>query len=63
MGPILAIFLAALGATLDGDALSWSIAGTPPAGVGGLLSRQGHGISGSHNSMLGKVTPLLHDVR
>lgn len=49
MGPLLAIFLSVLGAVLDGDGTAWSIGGTPGPGIGGLLARSGHGISGSHN--------------
>lgn len=43
MGVQLAAFLAVLGAGIDGDGISWSIHGTPPPGVGGPLSRFGHG--------------------
>lgn len=49
MGPDLAGFLAVFGADVDGDGTAWSIGGTPPAGVGGPLATQGHGITNSHN--------------
>ena len=49
MGPNLAAFLAALGASIDGDGLAWSIGGTPTVAQAGPLGHLGHGISGSHN--------------
>lgn len=49
MGPILATFLAVLGASIDGDGTSWSIHNSPPPGVGGPLASQGRGLTGSHN--------------
>lgn len=49
MGLDLAGFLAVFGAVIDGDGTSWSIGGTPGAGIGGPLAGQGNGISGSHN--------------
>lgn len=49
MGPQLAIFLAALGATIDGDGTAWSIGGTPTVAIAGPLGAKGNGISGSHN--------------
>lgn len=49
MGPQLAIFLAALGASLDGDGTAWSIGGTPTEAIAGSLGDLGNGISGSHN--------------
>lgn len=49
MGPLLAGFLSILGGTLDGDLTAWSIAGTPPPGVGGVTGSLGNGLSGSHN--------------
>jgi hypothetical protein len=49
MGPNLALILAALGGVLDGDVLDWSIGGTPPVSIAGVVGNQGHGISGSHN--------------
>lgn len=48
MGVDLAAFLAVFGAVIDGSGLAWSIGGTPPASIAGLLGG-GNGISGSHN--------------
>lgn len=62
MGPALAIFLAALGASLDGDGLSWSIHGTPGPGIGGPLSGLGNGISGSHNKYDSDGSPTRFDL-
>ncbi|EME80568.1 uncharacterized protein MYCFIDRAFT_50025 [Pseudocercospora fijiensis CIRAD86] len=62
MGPVLAGFLAVLGATIDGDGTSWSIGGTPGAGIGGPLSSQGHGISGSHNKYESDASPTRGDL-
>lgn len=54
MGVDLAAFLAVLGAAIDGSGLAWSIGGTPPASLGGLLGG-GNGISGSHNKCVSHV--------
>ncbi|CZT15146.1 related to oxidase [Ramularia collo-cygni] len=62
MGTDLAAFLAVLGGALDGDLLSWSIAGTPPAGVGGPLSSNGNGLTGSHNKYEGDASPTRPDL-
>lgn len=62
MGPILAVFLAVLGAGLDGDGTSWSIGGTPGPGIGGPLSRFGNGISGSHNKYDTDASPTRGDL-
>ncbi|KAK4505134.1 hypothetical protein PRZ48_003097 [Zasmidium cellare] len=62
MGPDLAGFLAVFGAVIDGDGLSWSIGGTPPAGVGGPLAGQGNGISGSHNKYESDASPCRPDL-
>jgi len=62
MGPLLAIFLAVLGATIDGDGLAWSIGGTPPASIGGVLGTLGNGISGSHNKYESDASPTRPDL-
>ncbi|PPJ50228.1 hypothetical protein CBER1_07209 [Cercospora berteroae] len=62
MGPILAAFLAVLGASIDGDGTSWSIHGTPPLGVGGPLARFGNGLSGSHNKYESDASPTRFDL-
>ena len=62
MGPLLASFLAVLGATIDGDGTSWSIGGTPGAGIGGPLASQGNGISGSHNKYESDASPTRPDL-
>lgn len=62
MGPILAVFLAVLGASLDGDGTSWSIGGTPGPGIGGPLARFGNGISGSHNKYDSDGSPTRGDL-
>ncbi|KJX97511.1 oxidase-like protein [Zymoseptoria brevis] len=62
MGPLLATFLAVYGAVIDGDGTSWSIGGTPGPGVGGLLSGQGNGLSGSHNKYDGDSSPTRPDL-
>lgn len=62
MGADLSAFLAVLGALLDGDLTSWSIAGTPPAGVGGLLAQEGTGLVGSHNKYENDVSPTRPDL-
>lgn len=62
MGPQLAAFLAVLGASIDGDGLSWSIGGTPGPGIGGPLSDLGHGISGSHNKYESDASPTRFDL-
>lgn len=49
MGTQLATVLAALGGFLDGDVTAWSIGGTPPVSIAGLLGNKGNGISASHN--------------
>jgi len=62
MGTDLAAFLSVLGAAIDGDLTSWSIAGTPPAGVGGPLSSKGNGLTGSHNKYEGDASPTRPDL-
>lgn len=62
MGAALAIFLAVLGAGLDGDGTSWSIDGTPGPGIGGPLAQFGHGISASHNKYEGDASPTRPDL-
>lgn len=63
MGDDLAAFLSALGALIDsGDLESWSIGGTPPAGVGGPLAQGGHGLDGSHNKYENDVSPTRPDL-
>lgn len=64
MGPILAGFLAVLGATLDGSGTAWSIGGTPksvPIGLTNLVGT-GNGISGSHNKYESDVSPTRPDL-
>ncbi|KAF2162620.1 hypothetical protein M409DRAFT_58040 [Zasmidium cellare ATCC 36951] len=61
MGPILAVFLATFGAVIDGSGTAWSIGGTPPASLGGLLGG-GNGISGSHNKYESDASPTRPDL-
>jgi len=56
MGVDLAAFLAVLGASIDGDGLSWSIGGANPA----LLV--GNGLTGSHNKYESDVSPTRPDL-
>ncbi|KAK4629555.1 Dothistromin biosynthesis peroxidase dotB [Fulvia fulva] len=63
MGPILAAFLAVLGAVLDGSGTAWSIGGPPPASVGGLaLLGRGNGLTGSHNKYESDASPTKPDL-
>lgn len=62
MGTDLAAFLSVLGAAIDGDLTSWSIGGTPGAGIGGPLSSKGNGLSGSHNKYEGDASPTRPDL-
>ncbi|KAK4496679.1 hypothetical protein PRZ48_012661 [Zasmidium cellare] len=63
MGTDLSAFLAILGALIDsGDLMAWSIGGTPPPGVGGLLAQKGHGLIGSHNKYENDVSPTRPDL-
>lgn len=62
MGPLLAGFLSVLGAAIDGDLTAWSMAGTPPPGVGGPLAQQGNGLVGSHNKYEGDASPTRPDL-
>ncbi|KAF2160337.1 hypothetical protein M409DRAFT_70503 [Zasmidium cellare ATCC 36951] len=63
MGTDLSAFLAILGALIDsGDLMAWSIGGTPPPGVGGLLAQNGHGLIGSHNKYENDVSPTRPDL-
>lgn len=62
MGADLAGFLAVLGAAIDGDLTSWSIAGTPPSGVGGPLASKGNGLTGSHNKYESDASPTRPDL-
>ncbi|KAB8346172.1 hypothetical protein FH972_023218 [Carpinus fangiana] len=65
MAPDLSGFLTVLGATIDGDGLSWSIGGPSkaldPITIGGLLG-QPQGISGSHNKYESDVSPGRGDL-
>ncbi|TVY48236.1 Aromatic peroxygenase-like protein [Lachnellula occidentalis] len=56
-------FLTVLGATLDGDGLSWSIGGPEPSALslGGLLGEP-QGISGSHNKYESDASPTRGDL-
>lgn len=62
MGTDLAAFLSILGAAIDGDLTSWSIAGTPPSGVGGPLASKGNGLTGSHNKYESDASPTRPDL-
>ncbi|PIA80068.1 Aromatic peroxygenase [Cercospora beticola] len=68
VAPTLNQFLAVYGAVFDGDLLSWSIGGPPPAGlIGGLLGGTGligapQGLSGSHNKYEGDASPTRGDL-
>lgn len=61
MGPLLATFLAAYGAAIDGSGLAWSIGGSPSVAQAGLLPG-GNGISGSHNKYESDASPTRPDL-
>lgn len=64
MGPLLASFLAVLGASIDGSGTAWSIGGTPksvPEGLTNLVGT-GNGISGSHNKYESDASPTRPDL-
>jgi hypothetical protein len=62
MGPLLSIFLSALGGAIDGDVLNWSIGGTPSLAQGGVTGILGHGLIGSHNKYEGDASPTRPDL-
>ena len=62
MGDVLALFLSAFGAAIDGDGFAWSIGGTPTLAQAGLLGSQSNGISGSHNKYEGDSSPTRPDL-
>jgi hypothetical protein len=62
MGPILSIFLSALGGALDGDLLDWSMGGTPSLAQGGATGILGNGLIGSHNKYEGDASPTRPDL-
>ncbi|KAF2448414.1 Cloroperoxidase [Karstenula rhodostoma CBS 690.94] len=62
MGPILSIFLSALGGALDGDILNWSMGGTPSLTQGGVTGVLGNGLIGSHNKYEGDASPTRPDL-
>jgi hypothetical protein len=62
MGPILALFLSALGGAIDGDLVSWSVAGKPSLAQGGATGQLGNGLIGSHNKYEGDASPTRPDL-
>ncbi|CAO2653628.1 Nn.00g030390.m01.CDS01 [Neocucurbitaria sp. VM-36] len=62
MGPVLAIFLSALGGAIDGDILNWSIGGKPSLAQGGVTGVLGNGLIGSHNKYEGDASPTRPDL-
>jgi hypothetical protein len=62
MGPLLSIFLSALGGALDGDLLNWSMGGTPSLAQGGATGILGNGLSGSHNKYEADASPTRPDL-
>ncbi|KAF2133984.1 Cloroperoxidase [Dothidotthia symphoricarpi CBS 119687] len=62
MGPLLSLFLSTLGATIDGDLTSWSIAGTPTLAQGGVTGVLANGLVGSHNKYEGDASPTRPDL-
>ncbi|KAH7086311.1 hypothetical protein FB567DRAFT_570206 [Paraphoma chrysanthemicola] len=62
MGPLLAIFLSALGGAIDGDILNWSMGGTPSLAQGGVTGVLGNGLIGSHNKYEGDASPTRPDL-
>jgi hypothetical protein len=63
MGPVLSTFLSVLGGAIDsGELTAWSMGGTPPPGVGGLLAGNGKGLSGSHNKYESDASPTRPDL-
>lgn len=62
MGPLLAVFLSALGGALDGDILDWSVGGTPSLAQGGVTGILGNGLIGSHNKYEADASPTRPDL-
>jgi hypothetical protein len=62
MGPLLAVFLSALGGAIDGDLLNWSMGGTPSLAQGGPTGILGNGLTGSHNKYEGDASPTRPDL-
>ncbi|KAJ4364575.1 hypothetical protein N0V83_009171 [Neocucurbitaria cava] len=65
MGPLLAVFLSALGGALDGDMvrnLNWSIGGKPSLAQGGATGVLGNGLIGSHNKYESDASPTRPDL-
>ncbi|OAK99349.1 Cloroperoxidase [Phaeosphaeriaceae sp. SRC1lsM3a] len=62
MGPLLSIFLSALGGAIDGDILNWSMGGTPSLAQGGVTGILGNGLIGSHNKYEGDASPTRPDL-
>ncbi|KAL5422368.1 hypothetical protein PMIN04_004789 [Paraphaeosphaeria minitans] len=62
MGPLLSIFLSALGGALDGDILNWSMGGAPSLAQGGVTGVLGNGLIGSHNKYEGDASPTRPDL-
>ncbi|KAF2030518.1 Cloroperoxidase [Setomelanomma holmii] len=62
MGPLLSIFLSALGGAIDGDILNWSMGGTPSLAQGGATGVLGNGLIGSHNKYEGDASPTRPDL-
>ncbi|CAA9960462.1 Peroxidase-2 domain containing protein [Pyrenophora teres f. maculata] len=64
MGVLLSTFLSVLGGALDGNILSWSMGGTPPGVLDGLLggALNGNGLTGSHNKYEADASPTRPDL-
>lgn len=62
MGPILSVFLSALGGAIDGDLLNWSMGGTPSLAQGGATGILGNGLIGSHNKYESDASPTRPDL-
>ncbi|KAF7447481.1 Peroxidase-2 domain-containing protein [Pyrenophora tritici-repentis] len=64
MGVLLGTFLTVLAGALDGNILTWSMGGTPPGVLEGLLggALNGNGLSGSHNKYETDASPTRPDL-
>ena len=62
MGPVLSLFLSALGGAIDGDLLNWSMGGTPSLAQGGATGILGNGLTGSHNKYEADASPTRPDL-
>ncbi|EUC35031.1 hypothetical protein COCCADRAFT_35376 [Bipolaris zeicola 26-R-13] len=62
MGPTLALLLSAVGGSLSGDILNWSMGGKPSLAQAGLTGILGNGLTGSHNKYETDGSPTRGDL-